>query len=118
MSLTSTVLYLHLFALALSGFSGTTAAAPTTKHATGAQRPAKQYPSFKACAWPQLDTAIQHFSNILQFQTVGNASHPDHADPVVWEPLDLWMHETYSNVLSTFEVEKVCKVSKSSFPLC
>jgi hypothetical protein len=102
-----TVPNLVLLALALAGVSGITATAATSKPA-GAQQQAKQYASFKPCDWPQLDTAIEHFSEVLQFHTIGNASHPDHADPVVWELLDLWLHETYSSVLSTFTIEKVC----------
>jgi hypothetical protein len=102
-----TVLNLVLLALALAGVSGIAAKAATSKPA-GAQQQAKHYASFKPCEWPQLDTAIEHFSEVLQFRTVGNASHPDHADPVVWELLDLWLHETYSSVLSTFTIDKVC----------
>lgn len=75
--------------------------------AAGHSKQAKQYATFKSCEWPQFDSAVQHFSELLQFHTVGNASHPDHADPVVWELLDMWMHETYADVLETMKVEKV-----------
>lgn len=46
-------------------------------------------------------------SELVQFHTVGNASHPDHADFVVWELLELWMQETYGDVLHALKVEKV-----------
>lgn len=106
-SITSKI-HLQRLVLALAVVSGMTAAASTSKQTAGAQQQAKQYASFQPCEWPQFDTAVQHFSEILQFHTVGNTSHPDHADPVVWELLDLWMHETYNDVFDAFKVEKVC----------
>lgn len=67
----------------------------------------KQYAEFLPCEWPQLDTAVQHFSEILQFHTVSNASHPLRADPVVWGLLDLWMRDAYPDVFSALSVEQV-----------
>lgn len=67
----------------------------------------QHYAEFLPCEWPQLDTAVQHFSEILQFHTVSNASHPLHADPVVWGLLDLWMRDAYPDVFSALSVEQV-----------
>lgn len=78
----------------------------TCKGANAAE-PARQYAEFRPCQWPQFDAAVQHFSEILQFHTVGNVSHPERADPVVWDLLDMWMREAYSDVFQAFEVEKV-----------
>jgi hypothetical protein len=78
----------------------------TCKGANAAE-PARQYAEFMPCQWPQFDAAVQHFSEILQFHTVGNMSHPERADPVVWDLLDMWMREAYSEVFQAFEVEKV-----------
>lgn len=95
----------------LPGSSAATAAetAGASRNAKGTATAPKQYPSFKPCESPQLDTALERFTEILQFHTVGNASHPEHADPVVWDLLDLWMHDTYSDVFSTLQVEKVSR---------
>jgi hypothetical protein len=78
----------------------------TCKTANAAE-PARQYKEFRSCQWPQFDAAVQHSSEILQFHTVGNASHPDRGDPVVWDLLDMWLRETYSDVFHAFEVDKV-----------
>ena len=75
------------------------AAGPTAKQ--------KQYVSFKPCQWPEADSAVQHLSELIQFHTVNDASHPDHADPVVWDLVDLWLKDTYSDVFAALKVEKV-----------
>lgn len=102
-SATPCVLYIIL----IVPFIASPAAKAVAAQAAAGPRSAKQYAELKQCDWPRLDTAVQHFSEILQFHTVGNASHPNHADPVVWELLDLWMREAYSSVFDALEVETV-----------
>lgn len=75
--------------------------------AAAAGTPTAAAETFQPCAWTDLDSAVQRFSEIIQFHTVGNASHPDHADPVVWDLLELWLRDAYSDVFQALQVEKV-----------
>jgi len=115
------MLFIILLCTAQFGLPGSSAAAAAaagaSENAKGTATAPKQYPSFKPCEWPELDTALERFTEILQFHTVGNASHPEHADPVVWDLLDLWMHETYSDVFSTLQVEKVSRHKHAPWPM-
>lgn len=61
--------------------------------------------AFAACPWKSLDTAVQHFSRLLQFQTVSNIDTPTHAGDVKeFRRLNEFLSATYSAFLQDVQV--------------
>lgn len=52
--------------------------------------------------------AIEHFSKVIQFETVSHVDAPDHTfNPGAFEALIHYLNSTYSLVFSNIQTEKV-----------